>query len=249
MALAACGSNGGAPASRSTGGTAPPGRAEASKAPERILADASAALRQAHGYEVQGTLTENGQQLRLDVTVHSKSSMRVTFSVEGESIEVLMLPTSSYLRANRAFWTTHFGPNGGALAGRWVQVQPANARALTSSFGHFAPETLSRCIVEDHGSLSIGGTATVDGRTAVIVKDAGDAPGSSPSTLAVASSGPPYPLRAMGTGPSRPGGHIDVCNDGKGTDVRGTLIFSRFGAVKPLVPPADVVRPGSSLST
>jgi hypothetical protein len=150
------------------------------------------------------------------------------------------------IRANAAYWTAHLGARGAALAERWIQVPPAHAQAFTSSLGRFAPATLSRCLSENHGTLTVAGMATVEGRPAVIVKDAGNAPGSSPGTIAVATTGAPYPLQASGTGRQRAGGHIDVCNDGKPSDSRGILTFSQFGAVKPIPPPANAIRLGST---
>ncbi|MGA2925749.1 MAG: hypothetical protein ABSG43_07100, partial [Solirubrobacteraceae bacterium] len=55
--------------------------------------------------------------------------------------------------------------------------------------------------------------------------------------LAVAATGVPYPLRYTTTGNQHPGGRIDVCNDGKASDARGTISFSQFGHVPPIHPP------------
>ncbi|MDX6539889.1 MAG: hypothetical protein QOI71_1499, partial [Gaiellales bacterium] len=52
----------------------------------------------------------------------------------------------------------------------------------------------------------------------MVVADAGDAPGSTPTKLYVATMGPPYPLRLTETGRGRPGGRIDVCNTGKASN-------------------------------
>lgn len=239
VVLGGCGSS---PRHTSKAGNA---NGEAEKSPGQIVADAAAALRTAHGYVMQGTITENQQLVHLKVSVATPRSIDVAFSVEQSAVEILTLANASYIRANRAFWTTHLGARGATLANRWIQAQPADAQSMTSSLGHFAPATLARCLTEDHGKLTLGGRATLDGRPAVIVKDAGNVPGGSPGTLAVATTGPPYPLQVVSTGPQRPGGHVDVCNDGKADDSRGKLTFSQFGAVKPVSPPTTAVRPGS----
>ena len=93
-----------------------------------------------------------------------------------------------------------------SLANRWIE-RPASAnQQLTSSFGLFAPSTLSRCLGENLGTLSRDGMTTVDGIPAVVVRQAGNLPGSNPGTLAEAKNGPAYPLRVASTGPTRPAG-------------------------------------------
>jgi hypothetical protein len=86
--------------------------------------------------------------------------------------------------------------------------------------------------------LRLAGHTTIDHTRALVVKDSGDVPGGTPSTIAVADSGPPYPLRYTATGATRPGGRRDVCNDGKGGDSEGTIRFRRFGEVPAIRPPA-----------
>lgn len=96
---------------------------------------------------------------------------------------------------------------------------------------------MSRCLVEDHGTLTLAGRTTIDGHSAILLKDAGNSPGSSPGVLAIAATGPPYPLRLTALGGQRAGGPIDVCNDGKASNARGTITFSRFRGVPPIQAP------------
>jgi hypothetical protein len=48
------------------------------------------------------------------------------------------------------------------------------------------------------------------------------------------------------TGPRRPGGRIDVCNDGKVDNTRGTLTISNFGSVPAIQPPKSPIRLGQT---
>ena len=221
---------------------------EAAKAPVQIVADAAAALRSARGYTMQGTITQNGEALRLTVVSPGPSALELTFSIAGASLEMIASPRGSYVRGNATFWRAHLGGSGSGLANRWLEVAPSSAQALTSSLGHFAPATMSRCLTEDHGTLTVSGMTTIDGRSAVIVRDEGNAPGSSPSELDVATTGPPYPLQATADGGQRAGGPIDVCNDGKATDARGKITFSHFGVVPPLQVPKHAIRLGQTLN-
>jgi hypothetical protein len=172
----------------------------------------------------------------------------LTVSIGGASLEMIASPSASYVRGNATFWRTHLGGSASGLANRWIQVTLSTAQALTSTLGHFAPATVSRCLTEDHGTLSIAGMTTIDGRSTVIVRDKGNAPGSTPGDLDVAATGPPYPLQATAYGRQRAGGPIDVCNDGKAGDVRGRLTFSHFGAVPPLQAPKHAIRLGQTLN-
>jgi hypothetical protein len=56
----------------------------------------------------------------------------------------------------------------------------ASTRSLTAALGSLAPNVLARCVTEDLGTLSIAEPSTVEHRRAIVVKDAGNVPGSSP---------------------------------------------------------------------
>jgi hypothetical protein len=210
---------------------------EASKPPKQILADAAAALRNAHSYAMQGTITQNHQRLRLKLTTTSATSVDLAVSIANSMVQLIGLPSGSYVRGNVSFWTSQVGARAARLANRWIQVPPPDAHGVTSSLGALAPATLSRCLVEDHGTLSVGGKTTIDGRSAILLRDAGNAPGSSPGVLAVSASGAPFPLRYVSSGRQRAGGRIDVCNNGKANDAHGTITFGQFGRVAPIQPP------------
>ena len=189
---------------------------------------------------MRGTVIQNHQRIRLRVQTDSAGSLDFGFEAALVAVRVIVLPRTSYIRGNAAFWRSQGGGRLERLANRWVPAPSANVRSITSSLGSLAPATLSRCLLEDHGTLSTAGKATVAGRRAVLVKDAGNAPGSSRSVLAVAASGTHYPLRLVATGGTRPGGRVDVCNDGKGSDAHGTISFGQFNRVAPIRPPRNV---------
>jgi hypothetical protein len=172
--------------------------------------------------------------------------LELALSGEGGRAELIALPNAAYVRANATFWKPRVGQRAATLANRWIQIPPAGAEAITASLGRFAPATLARCLVEDHGSLSVAGKTTVDGHPAVVLKDAGNVPGSAPGTLAVATSGPPYPLRATATAGQRAGGRVDVCNNGKAGNTHGTLTISHFGSVPPVKVPQHAIKSGQT---
>jgi hypothetical protein len=216
---------------------------EASKPPSQVLADAASALRHAHAYELRGTIVQGGQRLGLQLAV-SAPSLVMTAKIGGDTYQVLRAPSGYYVRGNRSFWTTHLGPRGAVLADRWIHTPAATG---LSELGNFAPGTLARCLTEDHGTLSRAGTTTVNGQPAVVLRDAGNLPGTQPGTLAIAATGTACPLRLTATGRQRPGGRIDVCNNGHAASFTGTLSFRNFNHVAAIHPPADAIQvPGVS---
>jgi hypothetical protein len=219
----------------------------ATQSPDTILAESAAALRGAHGFRLRGVIVEQGERLQLAFTTSGSGALKLSYGSSGEALQIITLPTGAYLRANRSFWTRHAGPRAANLADRWLQVPVASTRSLTASLGALAPATVARCLVEDHGTLTKSGPVKVYGRKAILLKDAGNVPGSAPGVLAVAATGKPYPLRFLGVGHQRPGGRIDVCNDGKGGQNRGLLSFSGFNAVAPIQPPAHALQLKSGL--
>lgn len=255
LTIAGCGSGTAEQSTRSVGESSSAGasgprgastQGEASKPPARILADAAAALRAAHGYQMQGTILQSGQTLRLKLRTTSPTSLDLAFAAGEATAEVIELPAASFIQGNRRFWSSQGGAAAARLADRWIAVPASHAHAFTGSLGALAPATLSRCLLEDHGTLSLAGKTTIGGHPALLVRDAGNAPGSTPSLLAVAGSGVPYPLRYTATGGQRAGGRIDVCNDGRATDAHGSLSFGEFGRIAPIQPPssAQPSRPG-----
>jgi hypothetical protein len=171
----------------------------------------------------------------------SSTSLRLSVAVTRTSWQLIHLGPHSYLSCESGILGSACGTTGSQLTDRWIDLPVASSRAFTATLGSLAPNTLARCLTEDHGTLSIAGTTIVKHRRAIVVKDAGNAPGSSPGTLAIASAGSPYPLTLTVTGGKRAGGHIDVCNEGKATTETGRLTLGDFGHVPPIRAPANVL--------
>ncbi len=185
---------------------------------------------------MRGELIQNHHRVRVGVTA-SANSARVAFSIGPESFEVITVPGSAYIRADRQFWVASRRAGAAIFAGQWVQIPALAARRLTAFLGPLVtPSTMARCLTEDHGILSFAGKTSINGRNATLIKDAGDVPGATPEVLAVAAAGRPYPLRLTATGAGRPGGRIDVCNNGQANDARGAVTLSDFGNVHPVTP-------------
>jgi hypothetical protein len=222
-ALAACGS--------SSGGSG--------TSPHALVVDAQNALRNARGYEFSASLVEHGQPEQFVLEADAHGNVDVSASQGGKAFQVITVGSATYINGNQAFWISAAGQRGASLAGRWFALPAAQARSLTSGLVALEPANLPRCLGENLGTLSLAGHATVGGQAAIAIANAGNAPGSAAGTLDVASTAPHYPLRLTDTHGERPGGTIDVCNNGKGTGAVGTITFSHFGGVPAVAAPAN----------
>jgi hypothetical protein len=224
----------------------------AGRSPHAIVAAAAHALRASGGYTMRADLTQNGDRSVVALTADGPRTYQATLSDDGRVSGLVTLPGASYLRGNRAFWSGQSGSGSAAraraarLAGHWLKLTSRGAQSLAKSLGSLAPDVLARCLVEDHGTLTLAGHTTIGHTPAVIIKDAGDAPGATPSSIAIAAGGSPYPLRYTATGRTRPGGRVDVCNTGKGGDDEGTIDFSQFGQVPTIQAPTGATGGGAN---
>jgi hypothetical protein len=234
--LGGCGSTGAA----STTATHTP---EASKSAKQILADAAAAIAGAHGFKMQATMVDTGnpsQRLQLSMALSSPHNFSVSETVNGEHLNVVLAGSKAYIRAGRSFWSSAMdnSPRSAVMSDRWIELPTPGS--LASVTGILNPSTLASCLVEGHGSLSVAGTTTVNHQPAVLLRDAGNAPGDQPSTLAIAADGVHYPLREVDTGRQRRGGGKS-CGGSSGPSTDGTVTLSRFGHVGEIRPPAGAV--------
>src|SRR4051794_37215949 len=163
-----------------------------SKPPQQVLAAAAKALGEAKSFHVESAEASSGK-LKADVAF---PDARIELNDKDASYTVLIADGSAYLRANSAYWRKDkdLKSHADSIAGRWFKVPLASRDDIVKTL---RPKVLSRCLLRDHGSLSRGGTATVDGKPAVVIVDKGDRPGTTPSKLYVAATGKPFPLRQV----------------------------------------------------
>lgn len=192
------------------GGTKPNG--EQSKPPQQILADAEAALAKVHSFHMSGTATDAQGPGSLDADFVLPGKVRIRISQGGGTAELRVVDAVGYIRANQTFWS-HNGPSASVatlLADKWLKV-PANVAGF-GQFEAFAdPSLIGRCMLGiHHGTITKAGTGSVGGKAAVVLQDKGDAPGSSPGRVYIATVGQPLPLRAVQTGATTAGGTPDA---------------------------------------
>jgi hypothetical protein len=203
----------------------------ASQSPHAILSAVQRDLRKVKSYRVTGSLADGTDRLRLTADIDVRGRAKVTVRLSGATLRVIELPSAVYLNGDAGFWKSAGGDGAAVaerLAGKWLKTD-AQATHYTSWYADLGPKSLARCVTSGLGTLSMGGTATVGGQRAVVLVDAGDKPGTTPSKLYVTASGPALPLREIQTGKTRPGGKVDErCGSEDDETTAGDVRFSRF---------------------
>ena len=206
------------------GGSAEPARPAASSVPagngivalgaDEILQRARAALTAAKSFRVEGTMVKDDETSELDFRINGPD-FAGTMSMGPLKVELLAVGGGKYMRANEQFFVSTMGEQQGrtvgkALSTRWISGSDGDP-SFTSLFTMGTVDE----ILSVSGTAAKGEEKVVDGVPAIGLTDSGE-PG---TTLYIATTGEPYPLRM--TGPNGVG-----------------LVYSGIGAVTDIQPPA-----------
>jgi hypothetical protein len=181
LALAACGSSGGATSPR-----------ESAKPPGQILTDVRTAVAHATSVHLAGHVTSS-MPIALDLHL-SRTGGSGTVASKGLRFAVTRIGPVAYFTGTQGFYR-HFTNHAGIvlLNGRWLQVPASDPR-----FRSFAQLTdmsaLLGQILKPTGAVVKAGTRTVDGVRVIALRD------TSHGTLYVAATGTPYPVEIVNTG-------------------------------------------------
>jgi hypothetical protein len=195
-----CGSSGGG-----TGGITLLG--EESKAPADVLKDAQAALRGAKSVTLHLSGTSGGSKVDLTLSGDGKGNARGTGTMDGTPVELEVYSGTFYMKGN-AFWAKQ-APSSltpaqksqylALIGDRWVSFGATGSAGSSDLAALAQPAILADCL-DDHGTLSKGGTETVAGKKTVVVASKADAPGDAAQKLYVSADSPHYPVRLVQTG-------------------------------------------------
>lgn len=180
----------------------------ATDTPQQILAAASRDVAKVRGYHVEGTETDKDGVNKLSGDVSSEGKLRFAIEVGRSSITIIAIGKTTYLKADDDFWKSEAKASpelAATLAERWVKAPSSTANVLKG----LVPKDLSYCLRQGTGSLRNAGVRRQGGRRAVVIADKGDKPGTAPSELYVAATGPALPLRVTQSGKEKPGGRPD----------------------------------------
>ena len=166
---------------------------ESAKKGPQVAADAANALEKAGAAHLSGTGTQDGKPMQLDVTVVGADATG-TVTMDGAKLDLINTGGKLYVRASGDFWTQNGVPAAAVslLDGKWV-ILPAGSAGELSQFSvqgladelrHPSDGTIKDAVHTD----------TVDGQKVVVVTE------SNGSTLDVAATGTPYPLKIVDKG-------------------------------------------------
>ncbi len=184
---------------------------------------ATASVKSVH---VKGTINQSGKPLTLDVSVGS-SAAEGSIGVGGGTMDLRLVDGTTYFRGDSKVFAA-FGANAAQssiAAGRWIKDTSSNGPA--GSFSSFLDEQkLFDALLTPQGTITKGGTATVNGKKAVVLVDSSSAGGK----LYVADTGEALPLRIERTGSN--GGRVDFLDYGVDVQVdapSGAVDISQLG--------------------
>jgi hypothetical protein len=167
------------------------------------LAKVKAAAADVTSVHVKGTIKQSGQDLTLDVSVGS-SAAKGSVGVGGGTMELRLVDGVTYFRGDSKVFAA-FGANAAQAslaANRWIKDTSASGPA--GSFSAFLDrKKLFDALLTPQGTIKTGGSATVDGKKAVILVDSSAEGGK----LYVAAEGAALPLRIERSGDN--GGRVD----------------------------------------
>jgi hypothetical protein len=190
------------------GGSADNG--ESGKKGPQVAADAANALEKSGAAHLTGSGTQDGKPMQLDVRVVGNDA-KGTLTMDGGKVDLVNVGGKLYVRASGNFWTQNGVPAAAVslLDGKWVIV-PGDAASQLSQFSlkgladelrHPSDGTIKDAVHPD----------TVNGQKVVVVTE------SNGSTLDVAATGTPYPLRIVEKGSNS--GTINASEFGKKTTI------------------------------
>jgi pimeloyl-ACP methyl ester carboxylesterase len=241
IALAGCG--GGGQSTTSTSAAAAVGSARAL----RILASAEAAIDRVHSFHLTATGMVAGKSLSVSGAFELPGRADIIERYGAGTIELRAIGGTVYFRANAGYYEAE-GVTGAQLArvnDRWVSATSAQIPTLGAFIALTKPATLGLCMLRQRlGTLSVAGEASVGGRQATVLADAGDRPGSAPGRIYVAASGTPLPLRITVGGSYRSGGTTDAACDNGATapgEVGTDELISGFNAPLTIAAPAGAL--------
>jgi hypothetical protein len=176
----------------------------ASKTPSQIVAAAESATKGATSYEISGSGGSSGVT-SFDLKVVG-ADISGSYTLSGATVDLIDISSNIYIKAPASFYTGEGASAAGAalLGGVWVEIPASSSYA--SDFSSLSNITdIPSKLSSTSATFTSDGTGTVDGQSVVFLKDTtgGD-------VVAIATSGPAYPLQVKETGSTA--GTYDLSN-------------------------------------
>jgi hypothetical protein len=194
------------------------GNGVASKSPSEIVTAALGAIDNAKSAHIAGSVISGSSPITLNLNLVSGQGGRGQMSEGGLGFQIEVIGHEVYINGSPAFWK-HFGGAAAAqvFQGKWLKAPASGQFASLAQLSNL--HALLSTVLTTHGSLTKTGTTTINGQSAVGVRDTTQG-----GTLYVATTGKPYPLEIL-----------------KGGGQGGRIVLDKFDQPVTLTPPANAI--------
>lgn len=201
---AACGGNGAATAGASTGSSASPTASAAASASvdpfdgmtgTQIVNAADATLKTVPSLRLQGTMTDSGQQMKMDLTIVRGVGCTGTVGEGSQgTIAMVVLGKTVWLKMDATFLKS-MGSSAATkpLSGKYVKTKTGGS-SLSSVAGFCSLDSFAKSVQKETDTYTKGGLSTVNGAQVIALTDTSDK-----SVLSVTTAKPHEVVRATGT--------------------------------------------------
>ncbi len=188
-----------------------------------LLKHACSATRAARAFRAQGHVSAGGRQIGVTAYLGSAGGL-ITMTESGdETVQLILNGSSTYMKANRAFWQAEIKDSGAAslIAGRWIDVT-----ADQQDFAGLTSGLSKKALLSDCGtgrSATYVGHGTVNG---VKVSEVHQVSSQESNTYYIQNGSTPYVLKVTGSASQKDS---------------GDLVFRDFGVQPDTSAPAGAV--------
>jgi hypothetical protein len=214
----------------------------ATETPKQVLQATGAALKTAKGYEIHIDMYAPGST-EVGKVSYSHGDLALRVRMNTEKLGLVIIGKRAYFKASALFWVSRGSTKSLAklFAPHWYKLPTAKLSGLTGGLGNASASTLTQCVAKNVAQLTNAGTSSLGGRSVVLLKSAGTAPGTRPETIAVAATGKPYLLRIAITGPTTPG-PISPCNVPDADKQTGTETIDHWNSTPAVKAPPHAIK-------
>jgi hypothetical protein len=177
------------------GSSSPSGNGVEAKSANEILEATKLAASEASSVHIVGSIDSEGKPITLDMELLAGKGGQGKIGQEGFTINLIQTEGSVYINGSAAFYR-HVGGTAAAqlLQGRWLKA-PSNSGELASLASLTNLSKLIDAALANHGTLSKGAKATIEGQPAIAINDTAKG-----GTLYVATTGKAFPLEIAKNG-------------------------------------------------
>jgi hypothetical protein len=179
-------------------GAAPvPASTESTKSALQVVRDAATAIENVDSFRIAGTVTAKGvPSVAFDMKVEGSDAMTGTLTLLGATGHFVTIDGDAYMQGEDFFAEADGAAAAAKLGNSWVALTPTNAASFVAGFSGFTDlSTLATCLITSASTTKLSKSVTTLNGASVVAVKGGE------TTLDIANSGTPYPLRMVVSGP------------------------------------------------